>query len=199
MPKPIRRYIKKAVAAEDELKYVDTAAAYAQIDRGATLTAVSTISQGAAQSQRVGDQIKQRKLEFRMDFYLAPGVTDATHHMRVIIFRWHIATSVTTPTLSTILASSGSVNVTCSPYNWQGKKQADFTILMDRKFTVQRYAGQSHFSKILNLKNKNMAFDAGSSAAADHIYVLTVGDDVTGAHTPDIQAQWQTRLWYIDA
>lgn len=200
VPKAVKRYVKKEMDRDIELKPYNVFSAYAQIDRSAQITCLTAPAQGIGQGQRVGDQIRLKWLEFRLDAYLVnAGGLDFTHHLRVIIFRWKLSNTVLAPALSNVLATLGTVQDDCAAYNWQGHQQKDFTILYDHSMPIHRYSGATLLRKKIHLKNSRVDFDTGLSTGEGAIYALLIADDVTGAHATYISAQWNSRVVYTDA
>lgn len=198
----VKRYVKNVVHKSIEPKYVDTAAAYGQVDRSGQITQLTTITQASGVvANRIGDQVRLKSLEFRMDSYLncVAAATDSTHHLRLVIFRWNLATSVATPSLANLFQNSGTVGVTCYPRQWQTIKQKDIHVYWDKSFTIQRYAGNSSYVKKINLKGSRLDFDTAASTGEGHLYACLVADDATGAHVPAIYSQWVARVIYEDA
>lgn len=190
--------VKRLITNRQEIKHFDVASAAAQIDRGSQLTQLSTIPQGAGVSARVGDELLVKRLEFRFDGWYVIGATQSQHAFRLIIFRWNLDTGVSTPSLGSIIAGAATINDICAPYDFNAKNQGDFTVLYDKMYSLGSTA--QGVVRQLNIPvNRKMDFDPGTTAASGHLYALLIGDDVTGAHTPDIQVQWQSRVFYTDA
>lgn len=198
----VKRYVKNVVHKSIEPKYVDTAVAYGQIDRGGQITQLTTISQGSGISaNRIADQVRLKSLEFRMDSYLncIAAATDSTHHLRLVIFRWNLSTAVAAPVLANLFQATGTVGITCYPRQWQTVKQKDMHVYWDKSFTIQRYAGNSSYVKKINLKGSRLDFDTGAATGEGHLYACLVADDATGAHVPSIYSQFVSRVIYEDA
>lgn len=195
-----RREVKAMMEKALELKYLDTTQAYTQIDRGGVLATLCNVGQGNTQSTRIADQLTQKYLIFNLDAYYNPTVinTDVGHKLRVILFRWVPDNGVNTPVLGSVLAQTGSVIVTSAQINWTAKIAGDIQVLFDRSFALN-HASDVVVRERLNLHNVKQGFAAGASTGSNQIYVLLVGDDATGAHVPDVQAQYVSRFVYADA
>jgi len=202
VPRPVRQYVRTMIAKAIEDKYFDTNVAFGQIDRAGQINNLSIVPQGSAQSQRQGSSLKMKSLEIRMNSYLncVAAATDSTHTLRAVLVKWHLTTSTAVPALGNFFQNSGTVAVTVQPREWYTKQHKDLTVLWDQTWSIQRYAGQQHVEKVIDLKNATVAFDAGAvTSGAGHLYLCLVADDVTGAHTPAIYTQWMSRLIYEDA
>jgi len=195
-----RRQVKAIVSRKEESKHFDTQTAAFQVDRGGNFALLSAMGQGTGIAQRVGDQVRCQFMELNFDLYYtnAAGLGTAGHAARLIVFRWNIDTSITTPGLGSILEYTGNINTMNSPYTWNAQKQKDFTVLLDRVYGL--FQGRSEVRRLrIPLRGSRIDFDPAATTAEGHLYALWLGDDVTGAHTPDLSVQYQTRLVYKDA
>lgn len=197
----IRAVARQVIRKQVEPKYLDGYGQYSQIDRVGVMVDITAITQAVGVNSRIGDEVRALKLEFRLDAYLncVAAATDSTHHLRVIIFKWNISTAVLSPAAGNILAYTASNLITSSPYNYQAIEQKDCNIVYDRSMTVHRYGGVTTIRRKLSLRNSKVAFDPAATTGEGKYFLLLVGDDASGAHVPDIQAQYYTRLIYEDA
>lgn len=202
MQKLARKAAKAEATAHEETKYFDTSATYAQVDRGGTVVNCCGIAQGVAQSQRIGDRIQPHSLEVRLDAYYAPNTlaTDVGHKLRVTVFTWGDSDSVAgTPAIANLFAFAGGIGdyrISCSPFNWQALKQKLVIPLFDKVYQINT-AKDLALRLTLPIK-KAIAYDPTLTTGQDKIFMILCADDATGAHTPDVQVQYTTRLLYTD-
>lgn len=185
---------------DEELKYFDASLAYSQVDRAGTVTKASAINQNVGVSDRVGDKLTMKYMEFRLNAYLN-GVlitSDVEHKFRVVVFRWKIDDSGGAPVAGSVLQQAGANLITVSPYAFTSQRQRDFEVLFDATYGCTRAIG-ANVSERINLFNKSIEFNAAVNTGMGHIYVLVCADDVTGAHVPSISAQWYSRIHFVDA
>lgn len=201
--KYIKKLAKRALVTQEEKKYIDTSILYTQIDRiGLGPTSLCDINQGPAQGQRVGDRVRGSALRGKIQIYYNSGVTSAQHTARVIVFKWHISDTVLVPLSSHILQNIGGVGdyrITSTDYNWQGQKQRDYTILYDKSFSIGAYGSGVAENIWIPLKGSPVQYDQAANTGEGKYFILIVGDDVTGAHTPNIYGQYYFRFVYTDA
>lgn len=204
--------VKRIIGRRFEKKFVDNAYNYALQDRTAVLTRISynsaagaEIIRGTGENQRIGDRITPYRLEFRMTSYYDPSlaVADATHNLRIIIFKWNDDLALGAPTAGSILqyitSGIGNYSDLTSPYNHQGLSEGQFTICLDRTISCGSSAPIRTISKVLKLRGSlDFAYNSDAAAGRGHYYVYTVADDVTGAHTPSVQLQFTTRFMFMD-
>lgn len=197
-----RRAVTSALSRVIEQKRYDTNVAYQQIDRAGYINYLVAPAQGVGITQRVGDAISIDRLELRLDaYYNAAAIsTDVGHKLRVIILQWNIDNLAVPPGIANILENGGaSVLVTSSPYNWQGLHQKDFTILFDKSYALNHAKDLALRATIPMKKSRKVQFGAGLTTGEGIPYILLCADDVTGAHTPDIQVQFSVRGIFTDA
>lgn len=198
LTKPQLRQVKSLLAKDVEHKYYGTYFSYTAISRAGSLSRLDMPPQGNAYNNRVGDEIKLTSLEFRFNAYLESTST-VTHALRLIIFRWNLSTNLATPTLASILGTSGTVNDVLAPYNKDALRQGDFSILSDRLYSVGATSPAPARQRLLNLRNKKVVFEHAATASDNSIYILAVSDDLTGTITDRIYLQWNAMLNYTDA
>jgi len=198
-PGQVARIVRQIISQDVELKYQDTTVGYGQVDKGGVLTLMTNMSQGVGQGQRVGDKVRIKAIDLRLTAYYfqVAAVALPQHEMRVTLFKWNLATSVSTPALGVIYQNL-TANVVCSPFSWQGLSQNDFVVIYDEIFSVGAMSSGIALNKRFEL-NSLEVFDPASTNSEGAYYLYMVGDDVTGAHTPNLQAQFMARTWYEDA
>lgn len=194
-------------------KWVDMYQNYTQVDRTSpgmlrlSYNGVGTaeIIRGFGVNQRIGDDINLRSLILRVNAFFNPSIVspDPGHAMRITIFRWNQDLVQGIPSVSSIYeyASSGAgyyQNLT-SPIQSQGSREHTFTVLYDRVFGLTPGSNNVVIQKKIELKDVKLSFVTNSDAlgGSGHIFMCITGDDATGAHTPDIQLAFHSRLNYI--
>lgn len=205
--------VKRMLSNKLEHKFVDSLMPYTQMDRIGNFTRISyngvggaEIIRGTGENQRVGDRIKPVELELRFSsYYSASLVTaDSTHTVRVIVFRWNEDIAGGVPTSGSVLqytsSGVGAYEQITSPYNHASKQQKDFTIIMDKRYSLGGASSTFGFHKKFKLKG-NLDFTLNSDAlgGTGHYYVFVSADDATGAHTPSVFVQYHARFIYVDA
>lgn len=196
----LARLIRQTLSDIAEDKYTDIGIAYTQVDRGGILTRLTDVSQGTAQSQRVGDGIRLSKMEFRASVYysLSAVATNPTHMVRLILFRWNQDSGSVAPSLGTILQTTGTLQDAVSPYYWNRKSEGNFSVIYDKMWSI----GSASEGVVLDLTlnpGGEVRYNNGAITGTGHIYALIIGDDVTGAHSPSLQAQFYCRTHFSDS
>jgi len=168
------------------------------------LTVLSAVPQGTTVNTHVGDACRAKYLEFRATFFYTPSTvaTDTTHNLRITIFRWKLDNAAYPPGIATIFqrpsSGIGDYSNLVTPYNWQGKKQNDFTIVSDRIYSIGSSDKAVTINRRYKLKGRKIQYTAGALTGEGHYYIWISADDVTGAVAPYISGQWYSRFIFTD-
>lgn len=196
VPKTVKQYVKAKIAKSIEDKYIDTTISDQGGSLGGSITSFAHPDQGTDNGQRIGDKIRPTFIRFRYDVNLKSTATRGCVG-RVIVFHWKPAT---TPLVSDILAYSGLVNITNSPYNENIKSQ--YRILYDKTMNLNTNTAEiMHYKK--NIKRSKMMRiqiapgNLGSSTGNNKLYIIYCDNEVGG--TEGSQWTFVARLYYEDA
>lgn len=122
--KPSGGAIRKELIRMMEPKMIQTSLDTGTISTTGTLQLLTTIPQGSAQSQRIGDQIKYKSLTARLRIQAVSSGGGSVGRFMLILWKEN-----STPTTSQILQSVGSDDVVISPKDWDNRKK--FNVLFD--------------------------------------------------------------------
>jgi len=188
---PVKRYVKRAIKAQEETKVFDTYIAQNPSDAG-ILTDLSSVTAGVGYSQRVGQKIQPFGIRLRLYSKLA----DTTNAVRYILFRWKGDDTVDAPTLARIIFSTNLA----APYTWQNMlnepEQQNFRVLMDKSILINAVAKPDHyFTRFFKLKG-TIQYDTGVTTGKNHLYLLSITDSGAVSHPVSVL---YSRLYYKDA
>jgi len=183
-----------------EVKFLDTAANYANISAAGTLAQLTTIAQGAGGSQRVGDEVRLQKLILRVAGYQNNTTSvQLPNIVRVIVFRWNEYTNATAPTGTAVLqvASVGSIGQTItSPYCAVYLHSGDLQILHD-SWHYTSLNSNSFATKIELDLDSELSFVAAATTGSGHLYLALFSDDV-GVVSPCPSVAYNARVQWVD-
>lgn len=189
------RSMIRSLQSKEELKSKDVDIASTGVDTSGYMELLSGISQGTSSSERIGDQVSLRKLEFRT--LLSANSTDATNVIRCIIFQWNDANN--TPNIGKVLQNQTAGLVLTSQYVRDYIEQKTLSILYDQCFPLSTAGSAQVYESLLIQKfpEPTATFDTGSSSTGTgQLYVVFVSDS-GGVPNPTIQ--FDSRLYYYDA
>lgn len=179
--KPSRMFVKRVkrvINSEQEKKFLLTNSS-GTISWTGGCTVLTNVPQGDTDSQRDGDQVYSRSLEIRCNLQIG---TNTSNLITLIVFQWFPTTVPTTVgVLFPSAVSSGSAPL--SPYNHDYRTQ--FKILARRSVNlIGAAASNPDYQKqiVFWIKSgfrRKIQFLAGSTAANNHIYLLTISDSTT--------------------
>lgn len=176
----VKKYVKKAIMAEKEPKYVDDLANPLNVDYAGTLDALShKIVTGDTDTTRDGSEVTMTAIRMKGHWLLG----DANNTCRVIIFQWHNNSALIAPSVGDILTTVGAIGAaTALPYH----NTNNFRILYDRIWELNAGAGQSaSFDFTLRgsrLGRKKILFNAGGVTCQNGLYLLTISDSAATTH-----------------
>jgi len=198
----IKREITRIEQKEQEHKYYDVAIPTGYAVAG-TITALSNVPQGVAQSQRVGDELTQLALYLTAASNSAP-VSSPGCINRMIIFEWF---PNTVPIVANILTAA----LPTAEFQWQDND--NFEVLFDSLWNIA--SGISNcdcqvlpdfLQKPIPLRTterklrdgnvnyaKKQTFAPGAATGQNQLYILMIG---TSASVTNVG---QTRFHYLDA
>lgn len=165
---------------------------------GGTIWKLSAITQGdGAVSERVGDQVDLRRLEFRALLTgQAASASAVAYNARIIIFKWKQDDNVDYPAITDILDHTDYYK---SPYVKDAEDRKKFHILYDRNHCLAAPT-DAGTPKALSLRmTKNLGaikFAAADSVGTGHLFLLAMSNYATGTSTPYMT--WDSFLTYKD-
>jgi hypothetical protein len=177
--KAVKSYVKKAMVAKAEHKFIDQTYSVTPSWAGA-ITQIVQPAQGSNEQQRIGDKIKPLSLSVKS--YLT-GTNN--HIFRLILFQWFPDQTVYAPATGNILVGgySGTLYFPLSPLNKDYKKQ--YHILHDKIYECD----SAHPIKLINFtvpakKMRTVNFVAGSATECiGSLHWMVVQDGVTSLNT----------------
>jgi len=180
------------VLRSPELKHLDTNTGgyVGGVTSAGTLTSISDVGQGYDGTNRVGDALKVRGVQFRASAYHQAGSVQGI--LRFIVFSWNEDTA---PTAATVLQNVGSALSVVSPYNEAHIQNSSLNILLDRC-----YAGDSSpdafYLEMHRVVTLQVTYAAAATTGAGKLYVLMISD--AGLATNCAYYQWFARILFDD-
>lgn len=188
-----KKQVKRLITGVQEVKAIDSTVSGSPSDTG-VISRVLTPAQGDGLSQRSGDQIILKALQFRLSIIGA----DNTNKVRIIFFRWSQDNSIgaNVPTVNGVLQNIDVMSF----YNYTSYKNDRMTILYDRTvsttFTDANQVVVLHTLYGKKLGRKVLEFNAASTLGTNQIYMLLISDSVAISH-PTVTGYMQLR--YTDS
>lgn len=198
-----KRQVKKMIHGVAEKKYQDQAPTFVSnivVPNTGTILDISNfnlIIPGDNQFQREGIKISPQNLNMRGSVAI-PNLGDVTNNIRMIIFRWNEASSISVPSISDILYNNGSGTARLwSSYSKEAVGR--YAILLDKTYSMSADGTRMyHFNYNFNKKHKswvsNIVYNTTISNKYNY-YMLLISDSAAAPH-PVID--YETRLTFTD-
>ncbi len=198
------RLARRAYNSSDhERKFVDSVFDNFAIAPAATavLFLENGIAEGVSENQRIGERVRLKMLDLRLNFGKAPANVNSTAICRFTVL-WDRQPNGGLATVAQVLETvTGTNNILdlCSPYNAQNRKR--FQILKDVRFTLNDGFNEDRvFHWRVSLRNKTPQYN-GAGAAIGNIntgapLIMVLGDITAGGNVTVLDAT--TRLWYVE-
>lgn len=198
----LKRFVKGVVRRMSEIKY-NTANNALNIDAGIPFIAniVPTFSQGPDKTQRIGNKIKYKFMQFRMTMASVGGAAPLLQlSVRVMIVQTRLPLTAPAPLLTDIL---DAVNITSSVRNTAARVILDRTFYLgvEGALNVQSQRPSSIFIKKKVRINNNVDFkSAAQTVPADpkDNYYLVIFTNQGAALNNTLATNWFNRISYID-
>lgn len=154
-------------------------------DSTGTVTVLTDITQGDAQTNRNGNSCRLKSLLF--NYTMVKNGSASTTFVRLIIFQWFDDTN---PTVTTVLEGA-NVN---SPLSIANSNK--YRIKYDKKVDLDAAAKTSFMGEYYRKLNYELKWTAAGSTAykEGHLWVLALSDQATNVPTVSIQ----TRVRFVD-
>lgn len=179
---------------EPELKHLDVnSGGYTGgVSYAGVLTALTSVVQGAAGNQRVGDAIRVRGI----DFAIAMHAQGSSTGLRVILFAWNVSTSIGAPTIASVLQGAGVTPLAVvAPFDSDSTEQGRLDILFDHYFPCG--TSPSTFSwRFRKSIDQPVVFDTGATTGTGTLRLLILSDAALAANSPD--HMWWARVLFED-
>jgi hypothetical protein len=194
----VKTVVNKVLKENKELKFFDVSSSAFTVGSGATLSLLSGIPQGVAQSQRVGDQVELVSLE--ITYEVVQANTDIYSNTRVLIFQWFPNTILSVPALASILYNTAAIGP-YSQYNWQLRDQYHviYDKLMSQAGLSTAVASTTNMSilhhRLTNFR-KTVKFSPAVTAASNNLFFLFMSDS---SIAPFPVGSFAARLLFRDA
>ncbi|AXQ66169.1 MAG: capsid protein [Cressdnaviricota sp.] len=154
----------------------------------------SNIAVGTSDSTRIGDRIRLRKLQLKMNLYV--GTVNST--VRVIVFRWKLRYATDTPVPGSIIKSA-FINTVYAPIGQLDyDNKASFQVLSDRVYSMGAGSDSVHrINQTIDLKDSPVQYHAGSTTDQNFgIYAMFINDNSAAAASATVYGV--SRMLYTD-
>lgn len=176
-----------------ETKYFDQITS-ASVTTSGNIINISDVTRGAEVTQRVGNEIFLKHIEFAFAYYLNSNTDQAMIRVIILVDTMGVNAPVVSDVLDSGLVGSGYTNI--APYNWDLRKR----FLIKRDITHNVCKNSETFSRVervrvpLNIRSYNIG---ASTTYKNQVYILFIG---TESNTLNLSTfQFHSRLVFTDS
>lgn len=175
-----------------ERKYFDQTIAINPVV-ASNLHNISDITRGDQVTQRIGNEVFLKHIEFRIAAYLNPNVSNAS--IRYIVFLDTMGYNA--PVASDLLEAAllGTSYVDISPHNWDYRRR--FVIKKDEVISLVKGGSNEYVFKNLTLSLNVKSFHIGAASTfKNQVYILIVGTETNVLNLSTFK--YSSRLVFTD-
>lgn len=157
-----------------EVKTFSTTFGSTPIQSGSIVDMLNVMTQGIADSQRIGTNIKLLRVSGRITLRMNDASSAPTNTVRLILFRGK-QENERSFFVNDVLANPGGLQLIVAPKNWDNRFQTKF--IYDKTYTLSRQ-GRSNLALDWNFKLfGHTQFNQGSGdVESGGLYLLAIGD-----------------------
>jgi len=189
----VKQMVRSMVAKPVEIKYFDQYQISTSVTAAGTITNISDITRGNDVTQRIGNQVTLKEIEFRVGMYINANATQTA--LRIVVIQDTFGTNA--PSVSDILETAflGSYYSEVAPIYWDYRKR--FRILKDDVTYLCKSANTSGVAKHFTVKLGFNSQHIGSSTTfKNQVYLLLVSNESNALNLPVINIH--SRLLFTD-
>lgn len=198
--KPVTiQQVRQLIGNQQTPKFFDNHSYAASASTAANNLALSAIPQGNTDSNRSGDSVIIKELDFRFEAYLQGlgGTNDFTNIVRVTIYVWHQMSNGSSPLPANIYEDqSVAQSSVMSAFKWDLRNS--YTIIADKVFSL---SGNGPADVNWHFHHKWKALDAdwtsgSSTIQRNGIFALVSSDSLLATHP---LYNFYSRVIYLDS
>lgn len=193
--KTIKRTVKsvmKSMSKPVELKYFDQTIAINPVTT-ATLHNISDITRGDQVTQRIGNEVFLKNIEFRASALLSPNTTNGTIRYFVFVDTMGYNAPVASDLLESALLGTNYTDI--SPMNWDYRKR--FIIKKDEVISLTKGGPNEYWFKSFTIPLNVKSFHIGAATTfKNQVYILIVGTETNVLNLSTFK--YNSRLVFTD-
>jgi len=189
----VKQMVRSMVTKPVEIKYFDQYQISTSVTAAGTITNISDITRGNDVTQRIGNQVTLKEIEFRVGMYINANATQTA--LRIVVIQDTFGTNA--PSVSDVLETGflGSYYSEVAPIYWDYRKR--FRILKDDVTYLCKASNTSGVAKQFTVKLGFNSQHIGSSTTfKNQVYLLLVSNESNALNLPVINIH--SRLLFTD-
>lgn len=188
----VKQMVKSIIAQPVEHKYFDQSLQFGAVVAG-NIYCISDITRGDQVTQRIGNQVTLRLLDFRASFSINPNVDKAMIRYLIVVDKQGFNAPIVTNILQSGLV--GTTYTDICPYEWDYRRR--FKVLRDEVVPLNKNGSNGYAFRSFKLKLDLESMHIGASTTfTNQIYLVVIGSET---NILDISSfQYHSRLEFTD-
>jgi len=169
----VKQMVKSMIAQPVEHKYFDQSLALGAVVAG-NIYNISDITRGDQVTQRIGNQVTLKKIDFRASFSINLNVNKAMIRFLLVVDKQ----GYNAPSVTNVLQSGlvGSSYTDICPYEWDYRRR--FKVLHDEVVPMNKNGSNGYTFRQLSLKlNLESTYIGASTTFTNQVYLIVIGSE----------------------
>ncbi len=188
----VKQMVKSMISQPVEHKHFDQSLAFGAVVSGGIYN-ISDITRGDQVTQRIGNQVTLKKIDFRASFSINPNVDLAMIRFLLVVDKQGYNAPVVTDVLQSGLV--GTTYTDICPYEWDYRRR--FKVLHDEVVPMNKNGANGYTFRQLSLKlNLESTYIGASTTFTNQIYLIVIGSETNVLDISNFQ--YHSRIEFTD-
>ena len=188
----VKQMVKSMISQPVEHKYFDQSLALGAVV-GGNIYNISDITRGDQVTQRIGNQVMLKKIDFRASFSINVNVDKAMIRYLLLVDKQ----GYNAPSVTNVLQSGlvGTTYTDICPYEWDYRRR--FKILHDEVVPLNKNGSNGYTFRQLNMKlNLESTYIGASTTFTNQVYLIVIGSETNILDISNFQ--YHSRIEFTD-
>lgn len=188
----VKQMVKSMISQPVEHKYFDQSLAFGAVV-GGNIYNISDITRGDQVTQRIGNQVMLKKIDFRASFSINVNVDKAMIRYLLLVDKQ----GYNAPGVTDVLQSGlvGTTYTDICPYEWDYRRR--FKILHDEVVPLNKNGSNGYTFRQLNMKlNLESTYIGASTTFTNQVYLIVIGSETNILDISNFQ--YHSRIEFTD-
>lgn len=188
----VKQMVKSMISQPVEHKYFDQSLALGAVVNG-NIYNISDITRGDQVTQRIGNQVTLKKIDFRASFSINTNVDKAMIRYLLLVDKQ----GYNAPSVTDVLQSGlvGTTYTDISPYEWDYRRR--FKVLHDEVVAMNKNGSNGYTFRQLSVKlNLESTYIGASTTFTNQIYLIVIGSETNILDISNFQ--YHSRIEFTD-
>jgi hypothetical protein len=188
----VKQMVKSMISQPVEHKYFDQSLALGAVVNG-NIYNISDITRGDQVTQRIGNQVTLKKIDFRASFSININVDKAMIRYLLLVDKQ----GYNAPSVTDVLQSGlvGTTYTDICPYEWDYRRR--FKVLHDEVVAMNKNGSNGYTFRQLSIKlNLESTYIGASTTFTNQIYLIVIGSETNILDISNFQ--YHSRIEFTD-